>query len=220
MKRREFFLASATVMTTVSSASGHMIAGRGRCNSPTCYMCTHNNAHRSGRQHDRNGDWGGTRGYGKTSQIAARNEKIASEPVFSTPINVIDSMLKILYPRPSDVLCDLGCGDGRICIQAAKTYGCIAIGIEKDRELVLKARQRVADAGLTSRVVIRSADILDTSLLTPTMFTMYLYSDLMEKVLPKIQHAHTIASIHHELEEPDLKFTVSKTPIYMKRNIA
>ena len=188
-------------------------------------MCTHNNAHRSGRRHDRSGTWVvASRGNCKTEQIhdySVAKGELNKEPLYSTPMHVIDGMLKVLYPRKDDYLCDLGCGDGRICIEAAKTYGCSALGIEKDRELVFKARQNVADAGLTHKICIREADILDTGLVYPTMYIMYLYSDLMEKVLPRIQQdsVHTIASIHHELEDKTLKFTVRDTPVYMKRNI-
>lgn len=226
MERRTFFLASAAVITTASSASGHMIAGRGRCNSPTCYMCTHNNAHRSGRQHDCNGNWVRNQDYVNVVRSSGDNPNLELETVATTPQNVIKGMLKVIGPRQKDIFTDLGCGDGRICIQAARDYGCFAIGIERDKELVEIARENVQRAGLTASIIIREADILNTDLIYPSMrepdhkiFTMYLYSDLMDKVLSKLNNANTIVSLHHELKNSDLRFTVAKTPIYMRRNI-
>ena len=69
-------------------------------------------------------------------------------PFVPTPIEVIDSMLELAEVKKGDVLYDLGSGDGRIVIRAAKKYGIHAVGIEMDRLLLDQARQDAKSAGV------------------------------------------------------------------------
>ena len=70
-------------------------------------------------------------------------------PFVPTPIEVIDSMLELAEVKKGDVLYDLGSGDGRIVIRAAKKYGIYAVGIEMDRLLLDQARRDAKSAGVT-----------------------------------------------------------------------
>lgn len=73
-------------------------------------------------------------------------------PYVPTPPRAVQDMLKLAEVTQSDILYDLGCGDGRILIEAARTYGAHGVGLEHNPELVARARQQVLDANLADRV--------------------------------------------------------------------
>src|SRR5512139_1838418 len=83
------------------------------------------------------------------AQIVGPNEEI---PFVPTPIEVIDRMLELAEVKKSDVLYDLGSGDGRIVIRAAKKYGVRAVGIEMDPLLLAKAHKNAKAAGVSHLV--------------------------------------------------------------------
>lgn len=84
-------------------------------------------------------------------------------PFLGTPLDAIAPLLDLAEVGPGDVLVDIGCGDGRIIVEAAATRGCRAIGVEHDARLVDEARRRIAGAGLTERVEVVDSHVDESS---------------------------------------------------------
>src|SRR5439155_24958722 len=81
-----------------------------------------------------------------------------------TPHDVVAKMLELAAVKPADTVFDLGSGDGRIVIAAAKTHGAKAIGVELDQELIRQSRANVAAAGLAELVEIEQRDLFTREL--------------------------------------------------------
>jgi SAM-dependent methyltransferase len=96
-------------------------------------------------------------------------------PFATTPHEVVSRMLEIAQIEKGDVLYDLGSGDGRIVIAAAKKYGIKAVGFEIDPVLVKDSRQIIEQAGLDGLAEIREQDIRTVDFSSATVVTMYLY---------------------------------------------
>jgi SAM-dependent methyltransferase len=105
----------------------------------------------------------------------------------ATPNDVVDQMLKLAQVGPGDVVYDLGCGDGRIVVAAAKKYGCRAVGFELDRLRVREARENTARAGVAERVTIELKDALTVDLRPATVVTLYLGPELNARLIPQLQ---------------------------------
>ncbi|MBM4262141.1 MAG: methyltransferase domain-containing protein [Deltaproteobacteria bacterium] len=98
-------------------------------------------------------------------------------PYDPTPQDVVDRMLKLAEVKQGDVLYDLGAGDGRIVIAAAKKYGVKAVGFEIDAGLVKLARENVRKQGVEKLVEIRQQDFLSADLSGASVVTLYLSYD-------------------------------------------
>ncbi len=104
-----------------------------------------------------------------------------------TPHAVVEAMLDLAEIRPGDVLYDLGAGDGRIVIAAARRYGVRAVGIELDARKVAEARANVARAGLGARVEIRQGDVFDADLGEASVVTLFLFPEINARLAPKLR---------------------------------
>jgi outer membrane protein assembly factor BamB/protein-L-isoaspartate O-methyltransferase len=104
-----------------------------------------------------------------------------------TPYDVIAKMLELADVKPADTVFDLGSGDGRIVIAAAKTYGAKAIGIEHDQALVTESRKKVVDAGLSELAKIEQADFFSRELSEADVVTLYLPTNVMDRLLPQLE---------------------------------
>jgi protein-L-isoaspartate O-methyltransferase len=104
----------------------------------------------------------------------------------ATPPDVVDRMLELARVTAEDIVYDLGSGDGRIVLAAAKEYKARGVGIELDTELVEKSRALVAREGLADRVTIRHADLFQQDLSKATVVTLYLLPHLNAKLLPQL----------------------------------
>lgn len=104
-----------------------------------------------------------------------------------TPQVTVDRMLETAGVSKDDVVYDLGCGDGRFPITAAKRYGCRSVGVEIDSKLVAKARKNVADNGLEGLVEIREGDLFDVDLRPATVVTLYLLPEINVKLIPQFK---------------------------------
>lgn len=107
-------------------------------------------------------------------------------PYVPTPKRVVNRMLEMAEVDSSDLVYDLGSGDGRIVIQAAKRYGARGVGIEIDPDLVRKARQNAEEAGVSDLVEFRQADLFTTDFSEATVVTMYLLPSVNKKLRPKL----------------------------------
>jgi hypothetical protein len=96
-------------------------------------------------------------------------------PFVTTPYEVVSRMLELAEIKQGDVLYDLGSGDGRIVVAAAKKFGIRAVGFEIDPVLVIDSRQIIKQAGLEHLVEIREQDIRTVDFTPASVVTMYLY---------------------------------------------
>ena len=109
-------------------------------------------------------------------------------PYIRTPTGIVDTMLSLANVSANDVVYDLGSGDGRIPITAAKKYGARAVGIEIKPELVEKARANARKAGVSDLVEFRQGDLFKADISDATVVTLYLVPALNLKVRPKLFH--------------------------------
>jgi hypothetical protein len=103
-----------------------------------------------------------------------------------TPPEVVEAMLKVANVEESDIIYDLGSGDGRIVITAAKEYGAHGTGIDIDPERVKQAQAAAEAAGVTGKVKFLNQDLFETNFSDATVVTLYLLPSLNLKLRPKL----------------------------------
>jgi SAM-dependent methyltransferase len=103
-----------------------------------------------------------------------------------TPQPVVDAMLELAQVKASDVVYDLGSGDGRIVITAAKRYGARGVGIELDPALVTRATQNAAAADVSGRVRFVAHDLFTADISRASVVTLYLLQSINERLRPKL----------------------------------
>ncbi|HET7694956.1 MAG TPA: class I SAM-dependent methyltransferase [Vicinamibacterales bacterium] len=119
-------------------------------------------------------------------QTPRRNAARPDVVYIPTPQPVVEAMLQLAEVKKTDVVYDLGSGDGRIVITAARTYGARGVGVELDAELIKQARQNAAAAGVADRVRFVRQDLFKTDLRPATVVTLYLLQSLNERLRPKL----------------------------------
>jgi SAM-dependent methyltransferase len=107
-------------------------------------------------------------------------------PYVPTPPEVVEAMLGLAGVRAGDVLYDLGCGDGRIVIAAAKRFGIKAAGIDIDPVRIEESEANAAAAGLTGKVRFVKQDIFEADFRDATVVTMYLLNSVNVRLRPKL----------------------------------
>ncbi len=95
-------------------------------------------------------------------------------------------MLKMARVTSTDVVCDLGCGDGRIVVTAAKRYGCRAIGYDLDPLRVQEARKNAEREGVAHLVAIEQKDVLSVDLTGVTVVTIYMGTEVNASLIPQL----------------------------------
>jgi precorrin-6B methylase 2 len=103
-----------------------------------------------------------------------------------TPQAVVDAMLKVAKVGPDDVLYDLGSGDGRIPVTAAKRYGTRAVGIDIDPKRIEEANANAQENGVTDKVKFIQADLFQQDFSEATVISLYLLSTLNMQLRPKL----------------------------------
>ena len=103
-----------------------------------------------------------------------------------TPQPVVDAMLELAQVKRSDVVYDLGSGDGRLVITAAKKYGATGVGIEIDPALVKQSRENAAAAGVSNRVRFVTQNLYNTDLSRASVVTLYLLQSINERLRPRL----------------------------------
>jgi tRNA G37 N-methylase Trm5 len=124
-----------------------------------------------------------------TFQFAQAQTRTAQMPdvIFvPTPQDVVDEMLKVADVKKGDVLYDLGSGDGRIPVTAAKRFGVRAVGIDIDPERIREANENARRNGVTDLVKFRQEDLFKADFREATVVTLYLLPDLNVKLRPKL----------------------------------
>ena len=118
--------------------------------------------------------------------LAGSAASVEEVPFVTTPDNVTQTMLQMARVNAQDFVIDLGSGDGRIVIAAAKQFGARALGVEIVPDLVKRSRENAAAAGVASRVELREEDLFRTDLSEATVVTMYLLPDVNLELRPKL----------------------------------
>lgn len=108
-------------------------------------------------------------------------------PFVVTPDHVTRAMLELAAVKPGDFVIDLGSGDGRIVIVAARHYGARGLGVEIVPDLVAQSRDNARRAGVAERVEFRVQDLFETDLSAATVITMYLLPEVNLKLRPRLQ---------------------------------
>jgi ribosomal protein L11 methylase PrmA len=104
-----------------------------------------------------------------------------------TPQNVVDQMLNIARVKEDDLLYDLGCGDGRIVVTAAREYGCRAVGYDIDPQRVNESLENVKRNNVEHLVKIEHDDVFTLDLGDADVITLYLLPKLNDKLLPQLE---------------------------------
>src|SRR6266478_9980344 len=107
-------------------------------------------------------------------------------PDVRTPPEVVTEILRLARVGPDDVVYDLGSGDGRIVIAAARDFGARGVGIELDPALVVESTKNAQRAGVTERAQFFLQDIFDADISGATVVTLYLSPDLNLRLRPKL----------------------------------
>ena len=107
-------------------------------------------------------------------------------PYVPTPQEVVDRMLELAEVKKGDVVYDLGSGDGRIVVTAAKKYGVKAIGFEIDPQRIKESQENIKKAGVENLVEIRQQDIRTVDLAGASVLTMYLLPEVNLMIRPNI----------------------------------
>jgi SAM-dependent methyltransferase len=152
------------------------------------------------------------------AQTAARPLDV---PFVPTPEDVVVGMLRLANVKRSDVVYDLGSGDGRIVIQAAKRYGARGVGIDINPERIEEASRNARAAKVADRVRFLKQDLFDSNLSEATVVTLYLLPRLNLKLRPKLlaelKPGTRVVSHGFDMGDwtPDRTAVVGDTTIYL-----
>ncbi len=125
-------------------------------------------------------------GGGPVNPQLARPTEPSLAPYVVTPPEVVDEMLQVAGVGKDDLVYDLGSGDGRIVIEAARRYGARGVGIELDPELVRRAREDARRANVSHLVEFRQQDVMTVDLSPATVVTLYLGREANLKLRPRL----------------------------------
>ena len=103
-----------------------------------------------------------------------------------TPHEIVDRMLDVAKVRTGDVVYDLGCGDGRMVIAAAKKFGTRGVGVDLDPARIREARANAKQAGVDGLVTFQVGDMFQTDIREATVVMLYLLPELNRRLKPKL----------------------------------
>jgi len=138
-------------------------------------------------------------------------------PYLPSTTVAVDEMLRLAGVGPDDLVADLGSGDGRVVIAAARDYGARGLGIEIDAKLVEESRSNARQAGVADRTSFRQGDVLAADFREATVVTLYLLPSLVERLKPRLlaQLKPGTRIVAHDYGfsdwKPDRRAVISKT---------
>lgn len=134
------------------------------------------------------------------AQAGSRPSNVPYEP---TPKEVVGAMLRLANVGPHDVIYDLGCGDGRIVIEAVRLHGARGVCIDIDPRRIALALENARRAGVSDRIAFRTQDVLDTRLGEASVVAMFLSAELNQALRPKLMrelsHGARVVSHWHDM---------------------
>jgi SAM-dependent methyltransferase len=136
-------------------------------------------------------------------------------PFVPTPQVVVDEMLRLAAVTPKDVVYDLGSGDGRIVITAARKFGARAVGVELDNHLIYQSEESARQANVLDRVKFLQQDFFKTDFSDATVVTLYLIAPVMRRLRERmLQLKPGTRLVAHDFDfddwRPDAKTTIRK----------
>ena len=150
------------------------------------------------------------------SPTAARAERDPDWKVFdwaedATPQAVVTAMLALAKVEPKDVVYDLGCGDGRIVVTAAKSFGAKAVGVDTNSKMIVQARANAEKSNVADKTTFIEGDIFKTDLSSATVITLFLWPSVNVRLRPRllelapgtriVSHQHRMVSEHDKKDE-------------------
>jgi len=108
-------------------------------------------------------------------------------PYVPTTETAVKAMLRLARVKPTDVVYDLGCGDGRIVIAAAKNYGARGVGIDIDPVRIREAKENARRAGVENRVEFREQDLFQSDFREATVVTLFLLPAINKRLRPQLE---------------------------------
>jgi SAM-dependent methyltransferase len=120
--------------------------------------------------------------------LSGSDEVRINTPYLGTPYPVVNAMLRLAKTKKSDIVYDLGCGDGRILIEAAKTYGARGVGIDNNPERIREAEEIARREGVSHLLTFRVGDLYDADLQEATLVTLYLLPEVNLRLRPKLKN--------------------------------
>lgn len=109
-------------------------------------------------------------------------------PYIATEYRVVDEMLKSLDLKSSDILYDLGCGDGRIVIEAVKKFGIRGVGIDIDPRRIVESKTNATAAKVSDRTTFLQQDLFESDIREATAVAIFLFPEMNLKLIPKFFH--------------------------------
>jgi SAM-dependent methyltransferase len=141
--------------------------------------------------------------------FAAQWEEGKDVPFVPTPPQVVDAMLKLAEVKGSDFVIDLGCGDGRIVVAAAKKFRARGRGVDFNPKRIEEAKANAREAGVSDRVEFAQGDFFEADIHDATVVTLYLLPGVNLKLRPKLLKELKVGSriVSHSFDmgdwEPD-----------------
>jgi SAM-dependent methyltransferase len=142
-------------------------------------------------------------------------------PYVATDLQVVDMMLGMAQVRPNEYVIDLGSGDGRILIAAARTLGARGFGVDIDPARIVESNENARDAGVAGRVSFRRQDLFETPLAEADVLTLYLLPEINLRLRPRIleQMRPGTRVVSHDFDmgdwHPDRRERVGSATVYM-----
>ncbi len=152
----------------------------------------------------------------RTKAGDAAKPRVPKAAFVPTPQDVVVAMLELAGLQADEIVCDLGSGDGRIPITAARNFGAKGIGYELDQELVSRSEKNATAEGVSTRVRFETMDLFDADLSAVDVVTIYLYPAQTGALLPRLKTLKAGARIiAHQYGlpgiEPEMTFSIRST---------
>jgi SAM-dependent methyltransferase len=156
--------------------------------------------------------------------LAFAQEKKLREPDVPyepSPENVVEQMLKLADVHEGDIVYDLGCGDGRMVITAARQFGARGVGIDIDPQRIKESLENAKTAGVLDRVTFRNEDLFEADIKEATVVTLFLWRSVNLKLRPKLlrelKPGTRVVSHHWDMNDwkPEKQADADGHPIYL-----
>ena len=123
---------------------------------------------------------------GADAQSPSAQQAQINSPYVASPSHIVDAMLEMASVSSRDTVYDLGCGDGRIVISAAKKYGARGVGIDIDPTRIEEARTNARNEGVSERVDFQVNDLFDADIRNATVVALYLLPEVNLRLRPRL----------------------------------
>lgn len=178
------------------------------CNNPYCSMC--------------NRIFGPMPGYaiqgGRVTRRTYKKRSLENDLILEPmPHDAVKAMLDLVIPNQNETLYDLGCGDGRVLIEAVRRYGCKSVGIELNKNTVRIARDNIKNFNSGKRILIIEGDVNRYKFDKANIVTLYLFPELIKKIKDRFCCGTRVISYNHDI--PDAETERKEIEINGKKHV-